>query len=284
ELLNVPARYVGAAGDLIIAAVDLLLGGGQPPLRKTIQLGKELKVAMLEWERFVFPLPLEVVGGMQSRALDSGEEDLMHTGYRAAVVSQKPKGFFKKKWTLPVTVLSAIAKGDEEIFWKSPAEFERNKAVAHEKWDLFPQLYRGRRADWKFFVKLGRPADSAGTRHEYLWFEVLELERERVRGVLRSRPEAAKKTKPSEEGWYPLDKLADWRIQTSEGEFTPENAEPLLAKAEIRPEPEPVHSDSPFNEEIGDGAYEGLDDDEDDGEGDDGGEDESAGEPTSEPA
>jgi hypothetical protein len=139
----------------------------------------------VEWEKFVFQLPLETVGGMHSRTLDSGAEDLFHTGYRAAVVSQKPKGFFKKKWNLPVTVLAAIAKAEEGTIWKSVSEIERQKVLANDRWQLFCKLYERKKDDWRFLLKLGCPIDATANRHEYLWFNVLELQHDRVRASLR---------------------------------------------------------------------------------------------------
>jgi hypothetical protein len=232
ELLNVPARHVEPAGDLLIAAADLLLGGGHPPLRKTIQLGAGLKVSLIEWEKFVFQLPLETVGGMHSRTLESGAEDLFHTGCRVAVVSQKPKGFFKKKWSLPVTVLAAIAKAEEGAIWKSIGEIERQKILANDRWSVFGKLYGRKKDDWKFLLKLGCPIDAGATRHEYLWFNVLELEQDRVRATLRTQPFGTKKFKPGEEGWHPLDKIADWKVLLPDRDVTPEDAPQFLKTLE----------------------------------------------------
>ena len=224
ELLNVPARHVEPAGELLVAVADLLLGGGQPPLRKTVQVGGSLKVSLIEWEKFVFQLPLETVGGMHSRTRESGEWYVFRPGYRVAVVSQKPKGFFKKKWSLPVTVLAAIAKAEEGTIWKSIAEIERSKILANDRWHIFRKLYERKRDDWKFLLKLGCPIDASASRHEYLWFNVLELEQDRVRATLRTQPFGAKKFKPGEEAWHPLDKIADWKVLTPDRDVQPEDA------------------------------------------------------------
>jgi hypothetical protein len=232
ELLNVPGRHVEPAGELLVAVADLLLGGGQPPLRKTIQVGNGLKVSLVEWEKFVFQLPLETVGGMHSRTLESGAEDLFHTGYRVAVVSQKPKGFFKKKWSLPITVLAAIAKAEDGTMWKSIAELERQKILANERWPQFLKLYAHKMSEWKFLLKLGCPIDPAASRHEYLWFNVIEMEKDRVRASLRTQPFGTKKFKPGEEAWHPLDKIADWKIFTPDRDITPEDVLAFLKSYE----------------------------------------------------
>ena len=245
ELLNVPARHVESAVDLLVAVADLLLGGGQPPLRKTIQVGGALKVSLIEWEKFVFQLPLETVGGMHSRTWESGAEDVFHTGYRAAVVSQKPKGFFKKKWSLPVTVLAAIGKAEEGTIWKSMAEIERQKILANDRWHVFRKLYDLRKDNWKVLLKLGCPIDAMGTRHEYLWFNVLELEQGRVRATLRTQPFGTKKFKPGEEAWHPLEKIADWKILTPDRDVTPEDASQFLKSLESQVQPKPESTAQP---------------------------------------
>lgn len=228
ELLNVPARYTSAAAELLIAAVDLLLGGNPPLLNKTIQVGHGLKVSLLEWEKYVSQLPVETVGGIQNRLKESGSEDPFHAGYRTAIVSQKPKGFFKKKWNLPVGVLSDIAKNGDDIIWKSTAEIERLKMLANDRWEVFCRLYQQKKDDWKFSLKLGCPIDSSGTRNEYLWFEVYELEKDRVRAVLKNQSFGSRKFNTGVERWYPLNIIADWKIHTPTGNYSPEDAHILL--------------------------------------------------------
>lgn len=89
-------------------------------------------------------------------------------------------------------------------------------------------------------VKLGYPVDSGSPDdREHLWFEVHELEDDRMEATLANQPFNIARMRRGDRGWHEVDKLTDWTLMTPWGYITPRSTKALRA---IREQPETFRS------------------------------------------
>lgn len=226
ELFGVPARLVPAACELIEAVADYWLEFGTPDPQVPFGIGEGLEIAWRPWQAVAAERRAADVGGWDYR-----ERDLGHAGFRAVLVRPAEAvagGGILGRWLLPLTILERLTRPETTLF-KTPAESERMARLARERWGRFGLLFASRHPPgWRFAVKLGFPSATRPQTREHLWFDVLAIKPDRVKGKLVSTPLEPDDLPLPDSDWHSLDRLSDWRILTPDGVYDPETADALL--------------------------------------------------------
>jgi len=218
DMVGLPADNLPEGYELIDAAVDALLGGARPDSSGRMAVGQDLDLRLLPLEEAMKRVDARMMGGPGDREDDFAD----HGGNRLVI-------FDRDRDAPPLSVLSRLTCNG--VLFKSQAETRRLSALSRERWGTFGQLFVIHRGDaWRFHVKLACPRRGTGEMLEHLWFEVLELEPDKVKGRLISDPLDVPALKAGDESWHSLDQLTDWIIITPEGPYDPECAPALLAR------------------------------------------------------
>lgn len=215
EVLGIPGDLGTVAGTLIENFVGAFLGTPLPPARQPFDMFLDHDIAWLAWREAARHMP-----GLGESGDPVLREQTDHGGFRIVLVDPRPAGVRAPLYHPPLEILEAMRFGDPVILLNSE-ETARRRAMALERWPALVDLFRLHRRSpgWDFLVQLAfdrdTPCSDCGTPgDEHLWFEILEVELERVRGRLLSRPLGVARLKPGRAAWHPLARIVDWRVES----------------------------------------------------------------------
>lgn len=236
EMIEVPGRLAGTAGELLGTLACRMLEEMLPPPGEPFPVGPGLDVTLQPWQA-VAPYVSEAPGGLADRAdTNGGNVPHPHAGVRAVVCAVKPQGTYRKVWRWPRTVLERIDDGEGALFLSS-YETERQAKLARRAWPQLAGAFEGLappllRVDseqdpetpWvRFLIKAGLTANGDDDR-EHLWFVVRRFDHDRAEGELLNEPSLARTLAPGDVTWIERDRVSDWSVVTPAGSFGPADA------------------------------------------------------------
>jgi hypothetical protein len=221
EILDVPRPLVHAGGGLVHAFVTAHFGSEVPPTGTPLEFVLGTPVAARALPAVLERLPPHVSGGRADRPSGGG-----HRGRRLVLV--ECVGARPHRWHPPVHALHRMDEGDV-LVGVAPGEAERQEARARESWSRFGMLFADHHDDprWQFSVcldvrTLDGPEGARG--RNPVWLEVLDVQPGRVRGRALCAPGETAPFTPSEDGWYDLSSLWDWRARSPSRTHRPEGS------------------------------------------------------------
>ena len=198
--------------------------------------GLNMNLAWVKWEEALRKFPKSILGGLDERQ----DENDVHTG---------PSGvlFAVEEGNLVSPEIYADTLADNPIIYISNSETNRMRKLALSQLSVFNEafekyekkvekkgilsgLFKSKKEtqnDWTFLVKLGLIVDNAkdDTEREHLWFDVINIDGDRVTAKLTNKPYWIAKLKNGETYTYPIkDVLTDWVIYSPEDTFSPDMA------------------------------------------------------------
>jgi hypothetical protein len=229
EILNI-TDGVQQMYDLITVVVKKFLNTPAKE-REKFQVGYdglEINLSWIPWEEEVEDISETILGGKNDREGD----DNAHI---------EPSGvlFAVEENTLVSPQIYISTLSDNPIYYISNEETCRMSALAKERFPFFRDVYERRRSEgkkspfgklfgkkenespsWSFLVKLGLTVDdaNAATEREHLWFKVISLEEDSIKGELLNRPYWISSLNEGDVQTYPFELLTDWIIYSPEGQ------------------------------------------------------------------
>ena len=213
ELLDVPANEVETFQPLIDAVAAMFIEHGPPPPGEPFVAGRDLELVWRPW-----PEAARKVCG-PGRAKHRDDAHCIPSG----VLLAPKKGFVGRKLVSP-TIYASVLR-DNPMLYLSTMETERMGLLAMERLPQLRALFERHceRRDVRVLVKLGFPMDEGDeTQREHLWFEVHGFDDERVDATLLNAPYHIAALNAGDRGHYPLSRLSDFAVVTSEGQHGPD--------------------------------------------------------------
>lgn len=118
---------------------------------------------------------------------------------------------------------------DNPLFFFSIEETERMKTLAIERFDYVRENFKNK--DNAVLIKIGIPLEEKD-KFEHIWFELLEIKKDKLRVKLTQEPYDIKDLHEGDEAWYKIADITDWIIYTKEFAVNPDNAYILENKKE----------------------------------------------------
>ncbi|NDW10569.1 DUF4026 domain-containing protein [Dysgonomonas sp. 520] len=191
--------------------------------------GMGIVLSWLRWEEALNDFPKDILGGMADRD-GEGNVHAEPTGVLFAVEDNN--------MVSPEIFASTLA--DNPIFYISTEETERMSALARERFAYFETVFRkeGKKEkqsflkkifakkeeeeSWSFLVKLGLTVDDdqSGTEKEHLWYEVVSIDNEMIKGKLLNQPYWISNLNEGDVKTYPVELLTDWLIYAPDATYT----------------------------------------------------------------
>lgn len=213
--------------------------------------GLGIFLSWVRWEKALKMLPKNILGGLNDRKLDNEKDYNAHTEpsgilyavedgnyispeIYASTLANNPLLFVKSEETERMSLL-AIERFD---FFKDAFEqFERTKK---KKQSLLGKIFGKKNReedDWQFLVKLGLVVDEAEDEEdkEHLWFEVIEIDNDKITVQLLNQPYWIKDLNEKDIKTYPTHELlTDWVIYSPEYTYTPDSIYALKYKYHLQ--------------------------------------------------
>lgn len=231
EMLAVPRDRNGPAAGLINDVAEWLLEAAVPEPGEPLEIGSGLRISLQPWQVVVPQLERGLPGSMDDRPDDDGN----HTGARAVICAERPRGVFRKHWLWPEDVVRKLSS-DEGTVYRSRRATQRQAAVAQATWDelatAFVKLSKATPApDAKpaavVLLKAGFVTDSSrggsDANCEHLWFEVIRFDRHRAQAKLVNQPLDVQELKLGDVRWIERDSISDWCVLSAAGRFEPKD-------------------------------------------------------------
>lgn len=211
ELVGVPLSAVNLMADLLNTAAALFIDAGPVPAGEAFEVGSDLQLAWLPWQRVVAEREL-LLGGAADR-------DEIHGVPSGVLVAPGDDG----GWRDP-TCYTELLEGDP-LLYVTDGETERMALLAKERVHEFLRLQRqlAGAEGWQFLVKLGYLIDGAEGEHdrEHLWFRVHGFRADVLDATLLNSPYRIERLHEGQRGEHSLDLLTDWLITGPYGSFGP---------------------------------------------------------------
>ncbi len=239
EMLEVPRRHIGSAGELLNAVAGRILEEPAPLPGEPFAIGHELEVSLQPWEDVARYLADDVPGSLEDR--DDGEDE--HRGVRAAVCGARPTGTFRRIWSWPQEVIVRLDR-DDAVLYLTLRSTERLARHARATWPqlamtfatLPPPLIRlDARPDGtsdapsvRFIMKAGFPVDDGSDAgREHLWFIVRRFDGDRAQAELINEPMEVPQLARGDVTWIERSAISDWSVITPLGSFGPSRIKAL---------------------------------------------------------
>ncbi|MFV0467967.1 MAG: DUF4026 domain-containing protein, partial [Dysgonomonas sp.] len=201
--------------------------------------GMGINLCWLRWEEALKDLPKNILGG----AADRDEADNVHA---------EPSGilFAVEDGNMISPEIYASTLAENPIYYITNEETNRMSALAKERFSSFERIFTreykkpekksflknlfGPKEDekpgWTFLVKLGLTVDDpeSGSEKEHLWYDVLSIENNQIKGKLLNQPYWISNLHEGDLGIYPLEVLTDWIIYSPDNTYTPDSAYLLI--------------------------------------------------------
>jgi hypothetical protein len=202
-MMRVPASFADAAAEIIHAFVRAHLGRDLPLTGRTGASFGGHGLAWMPVTEAAADLGASEIGRIADRLGDD------HCGRRIALVESGGGG----SWRPPLALLRDF-RANRGIVRYPVEESERAASLARERWSVFARLHAEHRGEsgWKFDVCSWIRAGPLG--REYLWWEVLRIEPDRVLGRLLTPAASARRWQAGAESWREFASIADWTVTT----------------------------------------------------------------------
>ncbi len=224
EVLNSTRDTYNNHYNIIETAANRLLEAEEPLKHKEplylARLSEEdyLVITLIPWEEAVKGYAADILGGRRDR-----EES--HNRNTSAVFVYPTEEDYKKKKYKPVSIYDEILK-DNPIYMISNRETNRMRALALERIDYVRVAITSE--ENQILVKIGLTVDdehkTEDNFQEHIWFELLEITEDQVRGTLTQEPYYVKDMHTGSEGTYKIEDITDWLIFTPERRLSPDDA------------------------------------------------------------
>lgn len=199
--------------------------------------GMGINLCWLRWEEALKDLPENILGGSSDRegegnvhAEPSGilfaveDDNMVSPQIYSTTLSNNPIYYISNEETHR---MSTLAKERFSIFAKN---FEIHKPKTEKK-SFIKSIFGSKKQEnenpaWTFLVKLGLSTNSPQTdsEREHLWFELLNIDNEKIEGKLLNQPYWIDGLNEGDIKIYPTDLLTDWIIYAPNDTFTPDSA------------------------------------------------------------
>ena len=150
--------------------------------------------------------------------------------FAPAILFAKTRGFFGGTKYVSLAHWSSALAG-HPVFFFSDLETARAASLAAERLPRFVQIQRryGGQPGWRFLVKLGYTIDGAreALDREHLWFDVHNLEGERVEATCLNQPHRVSALREGLRGTHELSRLSGFTILCPQGSFDAERIDVL---------------------------------------------------------
>lgn len=218
----VPREDARGIADMINTAAKYFLERGVPPADEPFEVARGMPIVWLPWERGVAHVG-RAGGGAHDRHTDD------HRGERG-ILFAKTRGFFGGTKYVSLAHWSSALAG-HPVFFFSDLETARAASLAAERLPRFVQIQRryGGQPGWRFLVKLGYTIDGAreALDREHLWFDVHNLEGERVEATCLNQPHRVSALREGLRGTHELSRLSGFTILCPQGSFDAERIDVL---------------------------------------------------------
>lgn len=205
--------------------------------------GMGINLCWLRWEEALNDFPSDILGGMADREgegnihCDPGgvlfaveDQNMVSPEIYAQTLAVNPIYYITTEETQR---MSALAKERFGSF----AKIFQAKYINPDKKNLFQKMFgkkNNQDENWSFLVKLGLNVDDEETNdeREHLWFEVLQINGDKIKGKLLNQPYWIAKLNEGDVNEYSTDVLTDWIIYAPEATYTPDTIYELQIKEE----------------------------------------------------
>lgn len=198
--------------------------------------GMGIDISWLRWEEALKDFPELSLGGFSDRE----GEDNVHAGASGVLFAVEDGNMVS-----PEIYVSTLA--ENPIYYITTEETLRMSELAKERFNVFEKifhrehktpekksflkgLFRLKEDDstpqWTFLVKLGLVVDDANseTEREHLWFEVLSISKDLIKGKLLNQPYWISGLNEGDVNEYPLEMLTDWIIYSPDNTYSPDSS------------------------------------------------------------
>lgn len=207
--------------------------------------GLGINLCWLRWEDALKGLPEDMLGGLNERMVGEEDEENDHAGPSGVLLAVEDGNY-----SSPEIYGSTIA--DNPIFYIKTEETIRMRELAKERFHFFEEVFQkygvkeapkksfigkllkkeAAESGWRFLVKIGLLVDEAETENdmEHLWFEVMEMNGDKVTVKLLNQPYWIKALNENDIKTYPImEVLTDWVIYGPETSYSPDNIYQLVS-------------------------------------------------------
>jgi hypothetical protein len=211
EILELPARHLGVAHEMLNALGALLVTRGVPAPGVRFDAGIGVPLMLKDWRASVDFLAEHSLGSTEHRIMLGGETENPLLEAHAVVCGPDPVGTFRKIHTWPREAIEAIESG-EAALERTPAWTASRSVLARSLWPRFLELHStGRRMLACMAMKSGD-----GSR-DHVWIEVSEATASSLKGLIISETGGSAFPSGSAVVFEDLDSLVDWYSSDEHG-------------------------------------------------------------------
>lgn len=246
EMLNISMKGYEQMNVLINMTIKKFLSDPAKE-RERFMIGYDgmgINLCWLRWEEVLKDFPKDLLGGMEDRE----GEDNVHNDPAGVLFAVEDGNMISPEIYTPTLSVNPI-------YYITNQETNRMSALAKERFNLFKDTFydkqniqqkqnfikkifnkkKKQEADWEFLVKLGLAIDTSnndetGDEKEHLWFEVLSINGNEIKGKLLNQPYWIAKLNEGDVRTYPFELLTDWIIYAPEMTYTPDTIYQLTIK------------------------------------------------------
>lgn len=204
ELLELPAKHLGVAHEMLEALGALFINQGVPDPGVRFEAGTGVPLVLEQWKRCVEYLGPQSIGGLEHRMqLASGDDNPLLTG-RAVVCGPDPVGSFRKVLVWPQAAITALEAGAAALE-RTSAWTASRASLARLLWPKFLELHaQGRPMLACVSVEAG-PED-----REHIWIRVSHATTSSLTGEVASDAGSGQHQAGDSFSLDDLDWLVDW--------------------------------------------------------------------------
>ncbi len=148
-----------------------------------------------------------------------------HNTYSSVIFVYKNEKDEKHKKISKINIYDSLL-GNNPIFFISNKETKRMRLAAQERFNFVIENYKNKKT--KVLLKIGLPVEKKYGSFEHIWFELLEIENDKIKGELTQEPYNVKDIKEGYIGWYKIGDITDWIIIINDQSITPNNVYLLM--------------------------------------------------------
>lgn len=195
--------------------------------------GMGINICWLRWEEALKDFPQDILGGMADREGDGN----VHGDPSGVLFAVEDNNMISPE-------IYAQTLAANPIYYITTEETKRMSALAKERFNMFSEIFKDKYTNpdkknllkkvfgkkenyeksWAFLVKLGLEIDEqeTGDEREHLWFDVLDINEDKIKTKLLNEPYWIANLKEGDTHEYPLELLTDWIIYAPEETYTPD--------------------------------------------------------------
>ncbi len=182
-----------------------------------------LVVTAVPWKEALEHYPQATLGVAEDR-----EEDEVHSEDTYVVMAYRSPQDEENRNYSPVQIYDEHLKRNP-MFYISTSETERMSSLARERMDYMVKGFENK--DNVVLAKIGLTTDenywdedNSGSKREHIWFEVKEIQGDKITAVLTQEPYYVSGMKEGDVGTYSFDDVTDWLVFTKECRISPDDA------------------------------------------------------------